>query len=444
MTQIKLAAAQSRLLRTSLLVRIVLVTLLILASHQQAFDTSHELLSYALDPQTIHGLSAGSFKWVLAFVRWDTVYFLAAASPSAPNSIHPGGYNWEQTLAFQPGIIALLRVSGYVTPSLDVTWSPTSAILVATLLANLAAVFSPLLLYRLTLRVTRDAQLAYTAALLSIFAPSAGTTLAAPTPESFFSFASLVGLLCIEHGGSVSWNAAVGASFWFAVATSFRANGTLLVGYIGYKLIREVREGRVVSAGLKLVVSTAVCVAPNVLFQAWAYSRFCVQEAARPWCKATIPSVYTFVQSHYWNVGLLRYWQSAQLPNFILAAPVLLIITYTARIFYRHSIPRQIASSLLAPSSVSDVTTKGVGITLSGTPQATPYVIHAIILGNLLLFASHVQIALRLATPGGIPAVWWGAAHLVLHSRWRGLVVGWLAIQLCVGVELYAGFYPPA
>ncbi len=198
----------------------MLVTLLVLASHQQAFDTSHELLSYALDPQTLHGLSAGSFRWALVLVRWDTVYFLAAASAS-PSSIHAGGYNWEQTLAFQPGIIALLRACGYVTPSLDGTWSPTSAILMATLLANLAAILSPLLLHRLTLRVTRDAQLAYTAALLSIFAPSAGTTLAAPTPESFFSFASLVGLLCIERGGSLSWNAALGASFWFAVATSF-------------------------------------------------------------------------------------------------------------------------------------------------------------------------------------------------------------------------------
>ncbi len=104
------------------------------------------------------------------------------------------------------------------------------------------------------------------------------------------------------------------------------------MGYIGFKLIREVREGRVVSGVLKLGVSIAICVAPNVLFQAWAYSRFCVQEAARPWCGRTVPSVYTFVQSHYWNVGVLRYWQPAQLPNFALASPVLLIIAYTAYI----------------------------------------------------------------------------------------------------------------
>ncbi|EFJ47490.1 hypothetical protein VOLCADRAFT_91860 [Volvox carteri f. nagariensis] len=48
----------------------------------------------------------------------------------------------------------------------------------------------------------------------------------------------------------------------------------------------------------------------------------------RPWCSAQVPYVYGFVQSEYWNVGFLRYWtwqQPPQLPNFLLAAPVVLL-----------------------------------------------------------------------------------------------------------------------
>ena len=444
------ARTQSRILQLSLAVRIAAVfALLCCASIQQAFDTSHELLSYSLDPDTLHGLSAGPFRWVRAFVRWDTIYFLSAAAPS-------GGYVWEQTLAFQPGIVALLRVLGYVTPSLDGSWSPTSALILATLAGNLAATVSPVLLYRLTWRVTRHAELAATAAVLSTFAPSGGSTLAAPTPESFFSCASLAGLLVLEsaRGKGIGWGKIVKASVWFAVATAFRTNGIMLVGYVVFKLL----QGRDWAAVLKVVVAAVVCVLPSAAFQLWAYGRFCSTQEGRPWCEARLPSVYSFVQSHYWHVGWLRYWELAQLPNFALAAPVLLLIAYTARTFYRASSWKQLMFSL-NPLTTSATTIpnenshnpehgKGdaVGLTLGSTPQAVPYVVHGVVLGALLLFASHVQIALRFATPGGMPMVWWGAAHAVLYAKpWlRRSIVAWLSLQSCAALVLYAGFYPPA
>ncbi|KAJ9475495.1 GPI mannosyltransferase 2 [Pseudozyma hubeiensis] len=450
----KLAAAQSRLLKLSLVVRLASITLLVIISHlQQAFDTSHELLSFSLDPLTSHGLSAGGFKWLLAFVRWDTIYFVAAASPSSSTTVgvHQGGYATEQSLAFQPGIVALLRIAGYVTPSLDGAWSPTAAILVITALANAAAVASPVLLYRLSLKVTRDAELAYTAALLSVFAPSAGTTLTSPTPESFYSVASLLGMLSLETSNAgVGWIQVASASIFFALATSFRANGTLLVGYFSFKLVSEARSSTPISAALKLALSTILSISPNILFQTWAYGRFCLGEEQRPWCQDRLPSIYTFVQSHYWNVGFLRYWEVSQLPNFALAAPVLAAIAYTVSTFYRHSSWGKILySTIPAPSSIlNPAASKATsGLSLSICPTATPYVMHALALGLILTFASHVQIALRLATPGGMPAVWWGAAHLVLYSgaRWsRKVVVGYLSVQVCVGIVLYGGFYPPA
>ncbi|ETS65225.1 hypothetical protein PaG_00294 [Moesziomyces aphidis] len=439
----QLVAAQTRLLRLSLWVRIASVGALILnAQLQQAFDTSHELLAFALDPNGAHGLSTGHFRWLLAFVRWDTVYFLAAASPTAAEGLHVGGYRWEHMLAFQPGIVALLRILGYVTPSLDGSWSPTSAVLLAATLANVAAVVAPLLLFRLTLRVTEQIELATAAAVLSVFAPSAATTLSAPTPEPFFSAASLAGMLCLEQA-RLGWTRLLAASVWFGVATAFRANGTLLIGYTAYKLLAQAGTRGFAKAALQLAVSAAVCVSPTVLFQTWAYGRFCLAEGGRPWCSAVPPSVYAFVQAEYWHVGWLRYWEVAQLPNFALAAPVLVAIVATARRYYRTSSRAQLLASLLAAHPPAQ---RRLGFTLSSVPRAVPYVVHGLVLAVVLLFASHVQIALRLATPGGMPMVWWGLAHAVLYAPpWlRPLVLSYLGIQMCVSCVLYAGFYPPA
>ena len=43
---------------------------------------------------------------------------------------------------------------------------------------------------------------------------------------------------------------------------------------------------------------------------------------------------YGYVQDKYWNVGFLRYFELRQLPNFILAAPVIyLVLAHSARFF---------------------------------------------------------------------------------------------------------------
>ena len=45
--------------------------------------------------------------------------------------------------------------------------------------------------------------------------------------------------------------------------------------------------------------------------------------AAAEWCHRPLPDLYSHVQTKYWGVGALRYYQWRQLPNFALAAPAL-------------------------------------------------------------------------------------------------------------------------
>ena len=59
-------------------------------------------------------------------------------------------------------------------------------------------------------------------------------------------------------------------------------------------------------------------------FQYYGYYTFC-RDSSIPspeWCEYKLPMLYAYVQEHYWNQGLWRYWQMKQIPNFALAVPM--------------------------------------------------------------------------------------------------------------------------
>lgn len=130
-------------------------------------------------------------------------------------------------------------------------------------------------------------------------------------------------------------------------------------------------------------------------------------------------------------MGLFRYWTLAQVPNFVLAAPVLLAGTVGVVMYVTRVGARRVACATACPWAGQWLSREAHGL--------LPYVLHTAVLMGLLLFVSHVQIALRLCTPGGLPFVWYVVASWPLRpTLWYLSVYGLLA-----GV-LYAGFYPPA
>ncbi|CAM9143327.1 unnamed protein product [Scytosiphon promiscuus] len=123
---------------------------------------------------------------------------------------------------------------------------------------------------------------------------------------------------------------------------------------------------RLAASMLATALQALLVLAPYVLVQAYAYRKFCLAgaedaegsddflheqgieagttgeeepvrlaaEQLHPWCAWTVPSVYAHVQSAYWGVGALRYYQWKQIPNFLLAAPALILTAYgTVRFF---------------------------------------------------------------------------------------------------------------
>jgi phosphatidylinositol glycan class V len=168
-----------------------------------------------------------------------------------------------------------------------------------------------------------------------------------------------------------------------------------------------------------------------VYHQYSAYQAFCKCSATPAiWCTKFPPIIYTYVQSKYWNVGFLRYWTVSQIPNFLLAAPVLLLLSSFS---VYHILQVAIGFFNTKPSTPSPFLSASL----------TPHAIHALIFVMTLLFASHTQIILRLAA--SMPFTYWAAAWLLVeHPGWGKLWVGWSIIWGCVSLVLWAAFLPPA
>lgn len=185
--------------------------------------------------------------------------------------------------------------------------------LVGILVANASHLLSVLVLYRLGQVVFRDARLALVAASLHIFSP-AGLFLSAPYAESSFSLLSFTGHLlfaesCRNGRRPGSRDALILlAGISFGLATLFRSNGilngVLFAWQFAQQLARLVRHPTAAIRSLIVLGIGGLCVAAGSIGpQLVAYWRFCssAPEAnLRPWCQSYLPSIYTFVQEHYW------------------------------------------------------------------------------------------------------------------------------------------------
>ncbi|KAJ2913232.1 hypothetical protein MD484_g7179, partial [Candolleomyces efflorescens] len=221
------------------------------------------------------------------------------------------------------------------------------------------------------------------------------------------------------------------ASIVFALASCFRSNGVFLAGFIIWGLLIQTKPR--FASGVYATFLSALVFAPFVYHNYTGYASFCEDNPHRPaWCNNFIPSIYTHVQSEYWDNGLFRYWTLQQLPNILIALPPLLLI-YAFGFWHLKAVYARSQSPFAS-------------ITL------TPHVLHAIFTSSLLLFASHTQITLRLAA--SMPTLYWAAAWLWTHPSqdgkgfryrsWAKAWVYWSAIWGSISIVLWAAFLPPA
>ncbi|KAG5927838.1 hypothetical protein E4U42_001723 [Claviceps africana] len=414
-----------------------------------AYDTST-----ALFLERMYGRNASIPLAAAQLTRWDALYFMHASVR---------GHVYEQEWAFGLGLPALVGavarpLAPVVAPSTHAAYALEPV--VAICLSHLTHLLAVLCLHRLTMLLSGNSRLAYLSAALHILSP-AGLFLSAPYNESPFACLSFLGNLLFavgakgkrksesetNSGAQLAHAAMIAAGLLFGLATAFRSNGltsgllfaveamsSLRSAVFSCSRSRSLRAGDLVSVAV--AVLGGLCVAAgSVVPQTLAWMRYCAREASvsRPWCDRIVPSIYTFVQERYWNVGFLRYWTLNQAPLFLLAAPMLAVLLKSGVELVRR--PEQLVSMTGEPR-IGDS-----GCNLFVRALAASQVVVAI----LAITNYHVQIITRISS--GYPVwYWWVASCLMDKKRQRLGFSMAMFMMLYGGIQggLFASFLPPA
>ncbi|KAE8354842.1 GPI mannosyltransferase 2 [Aspergillus coremiiformis] len=442
-----------------------LLLLLTVFSPGPAYDTSTSLLELNRNAPVILGLISTKLT------RWDAIYFTETARR---------GHTFEQEWAFSLGFASFIRtVTNVLRRTAGIDHASLENI-VGIAIAHAAHGISVCVLYRLARAVFPDQQgrkLAFIAACLHIFSP-AGLFLSALYSESTHALLSFMGSLLFVLSFS---QARVSTGFQDALillsglmnglATTVRSNG-LLNGMLFFeeavRLLFSMMTKGVTFAKTRRLLAVGVagvCTGLGFLIPQYiAYQQFCMNNKdPRIWCSRTIPSIYSFVEDHYWNNGFLRYWTLSNIPLFALAGPMLAIMTYSAHWTLTVEPDRQNMSKTQKSSEASEVEAHQE-IQLTGRllrSLAAPQITLAI----LTFLKHHVQIITRMSS--GYP-VWylWLAYVLVeghslalgkenvhigkretsiLHQYWYArMIVVYMVVYAAVQGVLFASFLPPA
>jgi phosphatidylinositol glycan class V len=283
-----------------------------------------------------------------------------------------------------------------------------------------------------------------------------------------------LGHLCIQrnrkHGRIILWPA--GIVCWM-VGTYTRSNGTLhclwllqdgLARIILLLSDKKIGKSNVSVLGQAIAICTqsiigAILVALPVRYHDFkGWERHCVGSGVRPsWCShndenpsvlGSSFSLYRYIQDKHWNVGFFRYYEWKQIPNFLLAAPILLL-SIAGVYRWIHWALISVYGKGKAPSSYKsifigwplDALSRSVSVsgaaviaTTTNTKRPTPSTERHLLLKNhhllghyailailtlLGLVIAHVQISTRMICSTS-PAIIWFIAHCLLASPLDG------------------------
>lgn len=359
--------------------------------------------------------------------RWDGQYFLHIAEH---------GYTYENTLAFFPLFPFILKIVSSALSSTDVitfiSYRELSLVL-AVLFNMICFTGAAKALYRLSKLVLGSKKKAEIAVLLFCFNP-ASIFFTAPYTESLFAWLSFAVMYqCIEDVTSIF------ITIPLSLSILSRSNGMINIGFVLYFAIRRIvaqyNFHNVICICSRLFTMLIIVLFHYGIAQVYNYYLFCFEqkfnfpahvreyasehglilagnktEESSPWCTNLLPLSYSYVQSHYWNVGFLRYYELKQLPNFLLALPAIyLTLSNSYHYLQEHW-------EYAARLGLFRVSKKQFKIMRPYDRLALVFVVHAILLTLFSLFFVHVQVTTRLLCAAS-PVLYWYAAEYFTGER---------------------------
>ncbi|CDS42523.1 gpi mannosyltransferase 2 [Echinococcus multilocularis] len=382
------------------------------------------------------------------FHKWDAIYF---------HFISVNGYLLENTLAFFPLFPIFLRLISSLTYTLLPLWSFwTHSILVGVVLSFFCNLLCTIQMYRLSKLLLMSDSLSVVSALLFAINPASVffTTLYS---EALYSFLFLSALIWIYECKYVT------GCLILSMTVLCRSNGLVNCGFPCFfqfiLLVNKLRslygKGRhgsakhsplPISAAIMAVfhrflalLAVFLCMgSPYLTYQYYAGFLYCstlpkpaslsfmlpkkpgpeleefanelgvltpysINSSFQPvWCAGVPWSSYMLLQKKFWDVGAFNYYRWRQLPNFLLALPVLFLIFKVVSLFGRKT-PKTIFSfGLLEDSREHQL--------------LVPHIYHALFLSIYGIINVHIQVLTRMLF-SSCPVLYWYCASVLLNEQ---------------------------
>lgn len=351
--------------------------------------------------------------------RWDAEHFLFIAEH---------GYVYEHNMAFFPLLPMVITglAQGPLLPLAGVLTLRSRLLLSSALLNCACSTLAAVSLYLLGCVTLQSRRTAFLAALLFCMSPiSIFMTVA--YSESLFALATFSGLWHLQK------NRLLAGSVLLSLATAARSNGLVNAGFLihsGMKVFLQ--QSGCCRPLMKRLCGILLMILPFAVFQGYSYYRFCFPsygeghlpeeliqlakdkgyrvrgEPIPAWCSYHFPLVYSHIQSEYWGVGLFRYFQLRQLPNFFLATPV--IFLGICATFKYISSNMELCSTL----GLWDVRKKD-SYGFYG-PRVFVYVAQLSFLAAFGALCMHVQVVTRLLF-SSCPVLFWFCSHIIEENE---------------------------
>lgn len=378
-----------QLLRTFCAIKAINFTILFSAATFYPFNNSSSLLFSHKSTWT---------QLLEPFVRWDAVYYFLIAKE---------GYNHEQMHAFYPLFPFLIRLMTYILPFRN---DDINYVISGIAIANVCHLLAYLSLYFLTLQLFDSEKFAYQSAILFLVQPASihMTTLFSEAP---FAALAITGMLCFVTRYDLI------AAILFFLAGIVRSNGVLLAGFFLYRVVFMFRSVKECSKYLSLSLLSA---SGGFIYLFGCYKKYCGDVINAEWCLRRIPNIYSYVQTKYWNVGAFKYYTLTQLPNFIIAGPMLALSFYGL------------------------VNNRDVLLFRTKQKQVIPFYYLWLSLLVFSLVFVHIQVVNRLFS--FLPPVFWTLATLYenLNIKHRKILLSIVGLYYSSIGFMIACFYPPA
>jgi phosphatidylinositol glycan class V len=385
------------------------------------------------------------------YARTNTIleYLLSGlANWDAKHFLHVSQYNYvyEHSAAFFPLLPFTIRYfKAYVLDSMftcdDYLGYLASGALLNFIFFNISAIY----LVKLTLTLFNNNKTIAAYTLLFYCVNPASIFFSAVYSECMYMMISIASMYYLYSNRII---ASICLTFLSGLA---RSNGFLNAGFVAYVLLANFFSGspsskfrsnarlngflkqvlsfivnnltKFILLVAKLLLTLIVLFIPFASYQYYIYARFCRKNSTpedlksipselvefahenkyrlffdsdntAQWCERDWPISYASIQAEYWKVGFFAYWQVRQIPNFLLASPIIFLGCISLRDYFASMPNSQRLYDLFGLVDTDSKYAKRVTNSFKTNKSLFPFALHLAALMISSVFVMHVQVKL--------------------------------------------------